>query len=723
MHPAIEGTGTLVIDKFLGGGFAGQVYRCRLSQLALPEGEHIEGLEAGKLYAIKIIIPPSTFSHRFRNTIYWMAFQGPFSSQVNHGACRSGLLLQKLVRRAAKIKFGRETAIKDAYASFWDKNLNAYGEITEWIEGRMWHLEADAELKGRKNWKTVDLSETGSPEFIAKRRFMADMVELMHSMGAPEFARQYEWWTMKSQPNTMKRTDLPNCDGPGDGLCAIDFRAGLALLPWLPMSPGDIPLIFKGFKRKTLVQFDRCNIEKMKSFFEQHAEVFRDMQPAIDEFFVKDLEYRRSLPDITHHGLRVLFDRALQKDIRAGLVEGYLAEEFIDEAFAVKLNQGGLRFSMFHLMGMIPIFGKMVRKRWGNKAYREHVFSILTNGTYRMAALRSHAANELIAWHRAGRVDENHVEFLRAHPFRFLMEAFTIGILPATAHRVALCPARIGQRIREGFRFLKNFITSPEFREEWFLNEIALGEKDGMLTAEERTELEGVVRDPFIVRYLKCLGVHFATVPITQIVSVLIGAIWAGWLLANGHSWQAAGGAFAGTVALFQIIPISPGSICRGGFVVYLMIKERNLRDYIIAAPVSFLKYIGYLAFPLQMTTTYPNLARFMASRWATNMVHIIPVFGEQGALFEHWIFDLFFNRPQKLAQWAKPRMKGLLVGWMALGLLLSGLAFTFFPGSRELKPLVNITLATLVLFIFPRLVFYPLLTKKKHIPATDATL
>jgi len=99
VHPATEGTGTLVIDKFLGGGFAGQVYRCRLSELALPEGGPIDGLEVGKLYAIKIIIPPSTFSHRFRNTIYWLAFQGPFSSQVNHGACRSGLILQKLVRR------------------------------------------------------------------------------------------------------------------------------------------------------------------------------------------------------------------------------------------------------------------------------------------------------------------------------------------------------------------------------------------------------------------------------------------------------------------------------------------------------------------------------------------------------------------------------------------------------------------------------------------------
>lgn len=722
--PAVEGSATLAIDKFLGGGFAGQVYRVRLTALNLPAGQDIEGLEAEKLYAVKIIIPPSAFSKWFRNTMFWLAFQGPFSSQVNYGACRSGLILQKLVRRAAKIKFGRETAIKDAYASFYDSNLNAYGEITEWIEGRMWLLEADDELKGRRSWKKIPLSETRSPEYIAKRRFMADMVSLMHEMGAPEFARQYEWWTMKSQPNAMKRTDLPDAEGPGGGLCAIDFRAGLALLPWLPMSPGDIKLIFDGiFKRGTLVQFDRCDITKMERFFTQHAAVFADMQSAIDEFFEQDRAYRRSLPDITHHGLRLLADSTLRKSVRAGLIEGYLAADLIDEAFAAKLQNGGLRLTAFYLLGILPILGKMIRMRWGNSAYRKHVFSILTSFSYLKAALKAHAANGLIGWHRAARVDEKHVEFLMKRPGLFLLERFTTGLLPIVLHRIILRPSRIGLRIRDGYHFLKNFIVSPEFREQWFLNEIALGEKDGMLTAEERAGLEAVVKDPFIVRYLKCLGVHFATVPVTQIVSVALGAGWAVWLLMKGHSWEEALGAFGLTVAVFQVTPISPGSICRGGFVVYLMIKERNLRDYVIAAPVSFMKYVGYLAFPLQMTTTYPHLARFMASRWATNMVHIVPVFGEKGALMEHWIFDTFFNRPQKFAKWAAPRIRGLLDGWMIFGLILYGAVLIRWTPDLNSHTGFNLILGTLVIFLLPRLLFYPLMRQKKHHPANDTKL
>ncbi|UCE49804.1 MAG: hypothetical protein JSW47_06560, partial [Phycisphaerales bacterium] len=59
-----------------------------------------------------------------------------------------------------------------------------------------------------------------------------------------------------------------------------------------------------------------------------------------------------------------------------------------------------------------------------------------------------------------------------------------------------------------------------------------------------------------------------------------------------------------------------------------------------------YFKYVGYLAFPIQMTYHYPALARFMAAHWATEAVHVVPVFGERGALLEHWVYCLFYNRP-----------------------------------------------------------------------------
>lgn len=705
VFPAVTGKAELTVDKFLGGGFAGQVYRCTLTALELPET--VPGLEVGQLYAVKIVIPPSAFSHWFRNTTYWLAFQGPFSSQVNYGACRAGLLWQKLVRRAGRIQFGRETAVKDAYASFWDPNLNAYGEITEWVEGRMWNLEADDQITRRFDWQNVPLTETGSPEFVDKRRFMRGMVELMHAMGAPEFARQYEWSTMKSQPNCMKRTDTE--DG---GLCAIDFRAGLALLPWLPMSPGDFKLIFDGlFKRRTLVQFDRCDLNKLDAYVAAHPDVFEDVQPMLDELKIQDRAYRRSLLDITHHGLRPTFDRTLQSDVIAGLVEGYQAADLIDETFAEKLRRGGLRFALFHLLGAVPVLGKMIRKRWGNRAFRKHIFSMLTRPAYLKTAIKARAAHDLIAWHRAGRTDETRTRALAAKPLRFLLERFTLGLLPIGLHRFAVRPIIAWYSIIAFFRFIRDFATNEAFREKWFLDQVAEGEKDGMLTKAEHDHIVSIIKEPFIVKYLKSTAVHFCTIPVTQIVSVITGGFVYAYFIGKGDSHAVASAWFAATLVAFQLTPISPGSLCRGFYVVYLMIRERNWRDYLVAAPLSFVKYIGYLAFPLQMTTTYPHLARFLVSRRATALVHIIPVFGEHGALLEHWVFDLFFNVPQIMGR----HVKGLLTLWMLLGMaVILPLLFVV-----TLKGWVGLMIALIAVFICPRAVFYPILSRRS-LPANS---
>jgi len=573
VFPAIEGKAELTVDKFLGGGFAGQVYRCKLTGLELPEGKEIPGLGIDKLYAIKIVIPPSAFARWFRNTTYWLAFQGPFSSQVNYGACRAGLLWQKLVRRAGRIKFGRETAVKDAYASFWDPNLNAYGEITEWVEGRMWNLEADSNITTRRDWRDVDPEETDSLEFVDKRRFMANMVVLMHEMGAPEFARQYEWWTMKSQPNCMKRTDTE--DG---GLCAIDFRAGLALLPWLPMSPGDIKLIFDGlFKRRSLVQFDRCDLVQMQRYVAHNPEVFSDVQPMIDELKIQDRAYRRSLLDITHHGLRPTFDRELQKDIIAGLVEGYLADDLIDDAFAEKLRGGGLCFAFFHLLGAVPFLGKMIRQRWGSAAFRKHMLGIFTNPSYFKASMKARAAHDLIGWHRAGRTDEERTRRLAEKPALFFLERFTIGLLPIGLHCFCARPIIAWNGMVAFFKFIYDFAADEAFREKWFLDQVAEGEKDGMLSKEEHDHIVSIIKEPFIVKYLKSMAVHFCTIPVTQVVSVITGAFVYTYFIGKGESHAVAAGWFGATLVAFQVTPISPGSLCRGFYVVYLMIRVTQL--------------------------------------------------------------------------------------------------------------------------------------------------
>jgi hypothetical protein len=79
------------------------------------------------------------------------------------------------------------------------------------------------------------------------------------------------------------------------------------------------------------------------------------------------------------------------------------------------------------------------------------------------------------------------------------------------------------------------------------------------------------------------------------------------------------------------------------------MVRERDWRDYKLAIMLSFWKYIGYLAFPIQMVAKFPDLSRFMGGYWCTHIVHIVPIFGERGALLEHWAFDVLFNMPISL--------------------------------------------------------------------------
>ncbi len=711
--PETDGRGRFHIEKFVGGGFAGQVYRCHLEAVTVTDGVPADyGLIPGGTYAVKILIPPSRFAATFRNFIYWLGFQGPFTAQTNAAACRTGLLWPKLLRIAARQVFGREDAIADTYASFYDAGLRAYGEVREWVEGRTWRLEADMHLALRRGWQRVDATETGSPEFVAKRQFMARLVAMLRTMGAPELARQYEWWTCKSQPNALRRFNAgPH---PGDGLTAVDFRAGLALLPFLPMSPGDIPLILRGLRRGALVQFDRCDFTRLRAWLAETPEP--DAAALVDALEAYDRAYRAAMPDITHQGLRLLHDAELRASVRRGLTEGYYSAGLIDAPFRTRLAAGGKAFARFYILGAIPLLGAFLRRLWGDATFRRHARHMLTSLTYLRHAGQVRAARCAVDWHRAGRVGDRHARLIADHVPLYWLERLTLGFLPRGLHQLIAEPAACWRRVQDGWRYLRRFLTDSVFRAAWLRGQIEDGYNDGMLTDDERATMLGQVDDPFIAQYLRSVGVHLATLPVTQIVSVLVGTVMAVRTYLAGGDWGDAGLTFGKILLLFQVIPISPGSLCRGIYVVYLMVRDHNFRDYMVAAPLSFVKYIGYLAFPLQMATAYPELSQFMAGRWATGAVHVVPVFGEKGALLEHAVFDMCFNYTHAIGRWASRHVKGILDSWLVLGtvfavymLFVRGIDWTAMAG---IKTGVNVILGYLCVFLLPRTLFYPLLRR-----------
>ncbi len=378
VFPARAARVSLVVEAYVGGGFAGQVYRVRLTALDAPGGA-IEGLDVSGVYAMKILVPPSGLSRFFRNAVYGLGFQGAFSLQVNPAAIRAGALWQKLIRRAAALRFGTERAVADVFATFVDPDLGSCGELSEWVDGRTWRFEVNDRLDLLRAWcrgEDVEPAAAGSPEYRAKRAFMAEFVALLHDLGAHELARQYEWWTCKSQPNVLKRRDTE--DDAEAGLTAVDFRAGLALLPFLPMSPADVWLILKGFARGSLVQFDRGDLARLEAFVHTHRAHFGELAAALGDLREAEAAYRSSLPDLTHHHLRLLYSRRLWAGMLDGAATAAETRGRADAAFAERMRRSRVRAWLFTLIGLIPFLGSRLQRLWGRADVRAHVGALFT---------------------------------------------------------------------------------------------------------------------------------------------------------------------------------------------------------------------------------------------------------------------------------------------------------------------------------------------------------
>lgn len=642
--PAREGEIRLKVERFVGGGYAGQVYKVRLLEVKAG-ADRIVGLQPGKSYALKILIPPKKLAVWYRNFIYALAFQGPFSPQSNVDAARAGAIWQKLIRQGAKLRFGSEEYVVDIYATFLDPRLGSCGEISEWIDGRLWRFEVDDNLDARLKWKPGDSGEgLGSPEYRTKKTFLFRLVKLMHEMGASELARQYEWWTCKSQPNALKRTSSDPI--PDEGLVAVDFRAGLALLPFLPMCPADFKLISQGVARGSLVQFDRGDLKKLEKFVERNHGAFSGMEQAVEELKKAEASYRESLPDIAHHHFKLFYSSRLWLSILSSSVKSWKIRHIIDKETEKRLLRQHILALIFWLMGLVPLAGNFFRRLWGHRVYRNHYRRMFSSLGYFLRSGKARIAESLIRWHRAGRIDEKRAERLSAHPLGYFAH-LPLSFFPARMHRFFTDRRFFLQSL--DYIFIRPFrlYFKAEVREKWLEDLVSQGEKDGMLTEEEASRIKSQIREPFIQKYLKSLAVHVCTLPVTQIVSVIVAFIYV--RLHPELSWQEASLHAGLILGIFQVTPISPGSIVRGLYVTFLVLKERHFRDYNIAFFMSFLKYIGYLAFPIQMAYRYPDLARFMAGHWAVGVAHIVPVFGERGALLEHMVFDAFYNYPLSL--------------------------------------------------------------------------
>ena len=525
-------------------------------------------------------------------------------------------------------------------------------------------------------------------------------------MGGHEFARQYEWSTWKSQPNCLKRKDTEQ--DPSTGLVAVDFRAGLALLPFLPMSPGDFKLIFQGLARGSLVQFDRGNLKRLERYIQKHPDEFSDMLPLLEELKKEDKIYRNSLPDVTHNHVRLFFSRNLWKTLFQSTRKGWAVRNIVSDPCLKSLEKSPFKTFLFYWLGAVPILGRFIRKIWARPDYRRHYGAILTSFSYLRRAFRAKVLEMLMDWHRSERISDEKTLRMIDKISRCLLH-LPFSIFPASLHRLCTDATRFKEKLSYYLVRPVRLYFDGKLREQWLYDMVSEGKKEYLITDEDAEEIYSQIKEPYIQKYLKSLAVHVCTLPVTQVVSVIVAL---GFVLLNPEMPRAQAWAIGiGIIAAFQIVPISPGSLVRGLYVLYLVIRERNFRDYNIAVFLGFFKYVGYLAFPIQMAHRYPTLARFMAGHWATGAVHMVPVFGERGALLEHTIYSLFYNWPLTVRRRTGKRaeMRERIPGrywhvalWGIVGSALwGGLIFNFLGRHESIPELKDFWWLTIILPFF----------------------
>jgi hypothetical protein len=395
--------------------------------------------------------------------------------------------------------------------------------------------------------------------------------------------------------------------------------------------------------RGSLVQFDQGDISKLEAFAQANGKEFAEMQQMLEELKQAEDVYRNSVPDITHKHIRLFQSRRLWSRMLDSAITGWKVRNLIDGHCERRLRRSRALTLVFALLGLIPFLGKFLRRIWGTSDWRQHYSALFASRVYLERAVQARIAEKVIIWHRAERVDGDGAVRVAGSVGQFLFH-LPLSILPAGLHRLLTDRRYAKERLAYYLVRPVRLYFNAQLREQWLREMVTEGKSKHILTNEDAEVILSRVKDPFIQKYLKSLAVHVCTLPVTQIVSVLVAIIY---VLTHPEMPRAqAWGIGVGIIALFQVIPVSPGSLVRGLYVLYLVIRERNFKDYNIAVFLGFFKYIGYLAFPIQMAYHYPALARFMAAHWATEATHIVPVFGERGALLEHWVFCLFYNWP-----------------------------------------------------------------------------
>jgi hypothetical protein len=632
------------IREYVGSGFAGQVYRAAPQNGVLPSaGER----EETHTVAIKVLKPKSRWKRIFRDLLYYCSYQTSYAPRLRESAVRSGLIWQEVLRIAAEIEFGLVSAVARPLGYYWDSGQRSYVEVHEWVESRPVRYEADDRIFFSRNSGVRVLAET---EMVRKKRFMRAMVKLCHQIGALGLARQYEWFTMVSQANVLSRV---NSESSALEFTGIDFRPGLAVPFFLPLSPVHLRIICAGLPQGVLVHFDEVEFERLDRFVADQGSVYPSLPELCQQLKQDDQRYRSALPNLWHAGRRSITDTKIRKAIASGLIEDWRKLDRITPETALQLRRTRLGFFLFYLLGLPPLVGGFFQRIVGSGPYRHHLKNLVLERAYFRAVFKSRKSRDLLAWFSDRRISELHLERLARSNFLYCFDKVVLSWLPARLHRLL----SDGQACRRQLFYLIihpiRLLLKMEYRKAWLAEIIHQQYHRGIVNLDQKDDLLRQLAEAPMQAFIQDLGFTIGL----EIFSKIGYALLAAYGFSSGNFVP---------LVIAALGPIPPSGIVRTAYVFFLLVWElpgmirqkanRLFLTRVLGLLIAPWRMVGNLFAPLEMFAHYHDLSLLLADYYVSKMVGVIPVLGGRGQLLEYWAFQLVFNVPLSIRRWLLAR-------------------------------------------------------------------
>ncbi len=647
------------ILSFCGGGFAGQVYR---SRCVATEGGPVA---VGQLVALKFFSPRSGMRRLFRDILYRICFLTPFAYQYNEASVRAGLPLTRLLQIVCQATMGSARPINEFYGTFWDEHVGSYAEVNEWVTGGVTDPVPDDGILLRRahNRRTRQAMRQGAAseadlqqardEMSLKRRFMGQLCILCRELGLDDLLRQVYWWTGASQPNVLTRRDGSEPAGEPDFVW-VDRRPGL---PGLLLSLGDFVLLAQALFRGSIPPFDRIRFRKLRAWAK--APDREEWNRLVDRLEADDRAYRRTQVDWSSHGLRIVWDRSLHRDIAAGVVDYWRKTGRVDAATAERLERSPVRFTGHVFISLIPFLGRRLQKWMGNEAYRQHVSRFLRDGSYRWSYFDHARAGAVKVWVIDGRTTSRRAEkCLGSFPCYFT-DAILCGWMPPVWQRFVTDLAYQLDRWRRFFTSPFKYIFVGKYRRDvnidWIRSRTAEDAKRGMISQADADEFVRVAGDKSIQQYITGL-IFVATMRSEWIYLIL--AYFGLRIAHSGHASLAHLSLAQKVTAIAVLLLVSPGGILRLIFCIVMGLTNRDV-PYTTAAIMSPIRAVGDLAFPAQMAKTHPRFSAYLLTSTTCRLAEHVPVFGERGGLLSLIVVTVVLSWPASLKAWWRARRAG----------------------------------------------------------------